>query len=116
MDTAECVDTPSGPTPRILVEYKYPEVDAVKVRRALPLEDTVRCLMPHPPGLDTAKVAYPFNHHKVDKAGRPMCARRPAPQSLPRRSPRCPRPAPAASASAGTLTAWACSTSRRSRR
>ena len=42
MDTAECVETPSGPTPRILVEYKYPEVDAVKVRRALPLEDTVR--------------------------------------------------------------------------
>jgi len=47
MDVAECVDTPSGPAPRILVEYKYPEITEVK----------------H---------AYPFNHHKVDKAGLPM--------------------------------------------
>ena len=47
MDIAECVDTPSGPAPRILLEYKYPEISEVKL-------------------------AYPFNHHKVDKAGRPM--------------------------------------------
>ena len=41
MDIAECVDSPSGPTPRILLEYKYPEIYEVKQ-------------------------AYPFNHHKVD--------------------------------------------------
>ena len=40
MDIAECVDTPSGPAPRILLEYKYPEISEVKL-------------------------AYPFNHHKV---------------------------------------------------
>ena len=58
MDIAECVDSPSGPTPRILLEYKYPEIYEVKQ-------------------------AYPFNHHKVDTPAEPSPAPAPSPSPSP---------------------------------